>query len=58
MLLTVNVMFEHRNTKHKIKFYQKALVFCGGLKENVPKGVALLGGMALLEEVCHCGGGL
>jgi hypothetical protein len=21
-------------------------------------GVALLGGVALLEEVCHCGGGL
>jgi hypothetical protein len=23
-----------------------------------PQGVALLGGVALLEEVCHCGGGL
>ena len=23
-----------------------------------PKGVTLLGGVALLEEVCHCGGGL
>ena len=22
------------------------------------QGVALLGGVALLEEVCHCGGGL
>lgn len=58
MLLTVNVMFEHINTKHRMKFYQKDLVFCGGLKENCPKGVALLGVMDLLEEVCLCGGEL
>lgn len=39
---------------------------CGGLKENGPQGVALLGGVALLdgvgvvllEEADHCGGGL
>ena len=32
---------------------------CGGLKENgSPKGVALLGGVALLEDMCHCGGRL
>ena len=29
---------------------------CGGLKENALQ--ALLEGVALLEEVCHCGGGL
>ena len=27
---------------------------CDGLKENVSKKVAVLGGVALLEEVCHC----
>ena len=29
--------------------------FCGGLNKNAPppQGVALLGGVALLEEVCH-----
>ena len=31
---------------------------CDGLKENVSKKVALLGGVALLEEVCHCEGEL
>ena len=35
----------------------------GGLNENDPhftdsQGVALLGGVGLLEEVCHCGGEL
>lgn len=29
----------------------------GGLKKMVPKGAALLGGGALLEEVCLCGVG-
>ena len=29
-----------------------------GCKKWHPKGVALLGGVALLEEVCHRGGGL
>ena len=27
-------------------------------RRGPPKGVALLGGVALLEEVCHCGGRL
>ena len=32
---------------------------CGGLKENGPQGVALMRiNMTVLEEVCHCGGGL
>jgi hypothetical protein len=30
----------------------------GGLNMLGPWEVALLGGVALLEEVCHCGGGL
>ena len=33
------------------------LTNCGDLNMLGP-GVALLGGVALLEEVCHCGGGL
>jgi hypothetical protein len=31
---------------------------CGGLNMLGPQGVVLLGDMALLEEVCHFGGGL
>jgi hypothetical protein len=30
---------------------------CGGLRMLGPWKEALLGGMALLEEVCHCVGG-
>jgi hypothetical protein len=33
-------------------------VGCGGLNMLGPQGLVLLGGVALLEEVCHCGGGL
>ena len=31
---------------------------CGGFEYAWSVGVALLGGVALLEEVCHCVGGL
>jgi hypothetical protein len=34
------------------------LVLCGGLKMPSPWGVAPLVGVALLEEACHCEGGL
>ena len=43
----------------------KDIVDCGDLKENAPKGSAtirrcgLVGvGVALLEDTCHCEGGL
>ena len=42
----------YKREKQTVKY------FCGGLIENVPKGSALLGGIVLLEEVCHCGRGL
>ena len=34
------------------------LLWWFGKKKWPPKGKTLLGGVILLEEVCHCGGGL
>jgi len=34
------------------------LMHCGGLNMLGPREVTLLGGVALLEKVCHCVGGL
>jgi hypothetical protein len=37
--------------------WSSPLTHCGGLNTLGPREVALLGGVALLEEVHHCGGG-
>jgi hypothetical protein len=34
------------------------LYLCGGLNMLGPQGMKLLGGMVLLEKVCHSGGRL
>ena len=43
-------MFEQAYVDKRVKF--------GGLNMLVPYVMTLLGGMAFLEEVCHCGSGL
>ena len=46
--------------KKLIWFWFFEMGFCGGLKKknDSPKGVTLLRGVALLEVMWHCGGGL
>jgi hypothetical protein len=39
-------------------FFFFFVLFCVFFFLLGPEGMALLGGVALLEEVCHCGGGI
>jgi hypothetical protein len=41
-----------------ISFICRYVMSCGGLNMLGPREMALLGGVALLEEVCRCVGGL
>ena len=60
------MLWEKLNTnlyKNQIRFishtqYEIELHICDDLKENGPQGSGITGGVALLEEVCHYGGGL
>jgi hypothetical protein len=54
----VCVLRNVRHVRENVFFPNMNFTVCGCLNILDPQGVVLLGGVALLEKVCHCGCGL